>query len=215
MMWLLRLAALVFCLQLAGLAGVVGQEAQCVPVDAPDYGTCAGLDGDCCNLWLLECNLACSSMLLPSPAEISADQVQAFSCRGQTIQYKCKCDGAACPKSYCASSQCEPDSGSEYSCDLPCSPQEYDVQCPAGKIPRFVKSFPTCPEHTPRYGCKHFHRCEPAGGQSLSLPTPDLSSSQHTPAELNRRGNKNSAARPSCSFALLFVLPLASILTIR
>jgi hypothetical protein len=31
------------------LIGVVeAQEAQCVPVGSPDFGTCAGLDSECC-----------------------------------------------------------------------------------------------------------------------------------------------------------------------
>jgi len=62
----LRLAVLVVCLGMAGR--VDSQTAQCVPVGAPDYGTCAGLDADCCHMWLLECNLACSSLVLPEVA---------------------------------------------------------------------------------------------------------------------------------------------------
>lgn len=193
---------LIGCLQLLARAGA--QHAQCVPVNAPDFGTCAGLDSDCCKLWLLECNLACSSMLLPAE-DIPADQVQDFECRGQNLKYKCGCEGDACPKRYCASSQCEQERGGGYACDLPCSPQEADVQCPAGQIPRFVKSFPTCPQHTPRYACKHFDRCERRGGEQLSLP-PAAPSSPVVDATVFRRDQNGAAhrgARPGSA-----VLPL-------
>lgn len=152
-------------------------------------------------------------MLLPDPASMPGDQVQEFSCRGQTVKYMCKCEGDACPQSYCASSQCQGESSAAFSCDLPCTPQEYDVQCPHGKIPRFVKSFPTCPEHTPRYACKHFDRCEAGEGQRLSLPA-DLS----VPAppatfdsSVGNRRDKNSAARARPTVALL-ALPLLALL---
>lgn len=203
-----RLAlALVGCLQLLARAGSAGaQQAQCVPVGAPDFGTCAGLDSDCCKLWLLECNLACSSMLLPAE-DIPADQVQKFECRGQTLKYTCRCEGDACPKSYCASSQCEQHSGGDYACDLPCSPQEYDVQCPVGQIPRFVKSFPTCPQHTPRYACTHFDRCERRGGEVLSL---SASSGMEPVVEApGFRRDPHSAAHRSARSGMLLSLVLA------
>ena len=195
---------LIGCLQLLARAGA--QHAQCVPVNAPDFGTCAGLDSDCCKLWLLECNLACSSMLLPAE-DIPADQVQDFECRGQTLKYKCGCEGDACPKSYCASSQCKQEPGGGYACDLPCSPQEADVQCPADQIPRFVKSFPTCPQHTPRYACKHFDRCERRGGEQLSLPPAAPSSPvvDVTGFRRDHHGAAHHGARPG-SAALSLVL---------
>ena len=210
----IKIVVVLVLFQLAGLADRVGgQEAQCVPVNAPDYGTCAGLDSDCCSLWLMECSAACSSMLLPDPAAIPADQEQKFSCRGQTITYKCKCSGDTCPKSYCASSQCLPESGNEYSCDLPCSPQDADVLCPAGKIPRFVKSFPTCPEHTPRYSCQRFNRCESAKGQALNLPNSVDS------APNDGRRSKNSTGRVTTllngSGALPVLISLFAVLAAR
>lgn len=197
--------ALIGCLQLLARAGA--QHAQCVPVNAPDFGTCAGLDSECCKLWLLECNLSCNSLLLPAEEMKGLNEVQAFECRGQTLKYKCGCEGDACPKSYCASSQCEQERGGGYQCDLSCSPKEADVQCPAGQIPRFVKSFPTCPQHTLRYACRHFDRCEPRGGEELSLP-PEAAPSAPVVDAAGFRRDRNSAAHcaPRPGYAMLPLL---------
>lgn len=207
--WTLMLAVLIGA-SLGG--GVRGQTAQRVPVGAPDYGTCAGLDEDCCHLWLLECNLACHSLVLPETPAVPADQVQTFACRGQQLKYTCKCEGESCPKKYCGASQCQEQGDGEYFCDLACTPEEVDVQCPVGKFPRFVKSFPTCPEHTPRYKCKHFDKCEPKGGQSLSLPPPVIEPASAAAVSSERR-NKNSGARPAASAALLVALPFLALLS--
>ena len=65
---------------------------------AGDFGTCAGLNAECCKLWLLECDLRC---------EGAADQQKlAFECGGLKLRYECKCEGEGCPTSYCAASQC-------------------------------------------------------------------------------------------------------------
>ena len=207
-------ATLVVVLQLVqGADGAEGQVARCVPVGAPDYGTCAGLDGDCCNLWLLECDLTCSNLVLGDAAEIPADKVQEFSCSGQTVKYACQCEGDACPPSYCSSSQCLQSTQSEYFCDLPCSPKEYDVQCPAGKIPKYVKSFPLCPEHTTRYSCNHFDRCQDAGGQATSLrESRPYSASRFGITQGDEMGiTKNSAAKAAGSAMLLLVLALVAL----
>jgi hypothetical protein len=127
------------------------------------------------------------------------------------VKYMCKCEGDACPQSYCASSQCQGDTSAAFSCDLPCSPQEYDVQCPAGKIPRFVKSFPTCPEHTPRYACKHFDRCEAGEGQRVSLSAGRRPPAPPTFARTGDRRDKSSSARARPTVALL-ALPLLALL---
>jgi len=140
--------------------------------------------------------------------------LQAVAARVQPgmLQHAAACGGHpshACPKSYCASSQCEQERGG-YPCDLPCSPQEADVQCPAGQIPRFIKSFPTCPQHTPRYACKHFDRCERRGGEQLSLP-PAAPSSPVVDATGFRRDQNGAAhrdARPGSA-----VLPLVLVWT--
>ena len=145
---------------------------------------------------------------------VPADQVQEFACRGQTVKYMCKCEGNACPKKYCGASQCEQQSEDEYFCDMTCSPTESAVQCPAGKIPRFVKSFPTCPEHTPRYKCRHFDKCESAGGRSLSLPPPVMQPAVSFPAveTVTDRRTKNNNAVPAASSSFVLALPLCVVL---
>ena len=190
----------------------------CVPVNAPDYGTCAGLDGDCCDLWMLDCALGCGNDALgvQENASSAAGLPRKFSCRGQTVQYTCKCEGDECPSSYCESSQCLQSNGSEYSCDLECSPQENDVLCPEGKIPRFAKSFPTCPQHTKRYACKHFTGCQSVQGQSLVLPAAPAHPTGPAPRGMTRglRRDKSRASRlhgsASTSLMLVGSLLLAS-----
>ena len=164
--------------------------------------------------WLLECDLACSSMLLPD-VPVPSSQVQEFSCRGQTVKYMCKCEGDACPRSYCASSQCQPDGSAGFSCDLPCSPQENHVQCPEGKIPRYIKSFPLCPEHTPRYACKHFDRCESGEGQRLSLPADFSAPAPAAFASVGARREKKNAAGLAAPARVAFVLPVVVFLAAR
>mmetsp|Transcript_24888 Transcript_24888/g.56177 ORF Transcript_24888/g.56177 Transcript_24888/m.56177 type:complete len:203 (-) Transcript_24888:163-771(-) len=172
------------------LPWVVGWK--CIPENSPDFGTCAGLDKECCEQWLLECDLQCSSMVLPS-SNVDTQGLRNFSCKNLDLKYRCQCEGSDCPQTYCASSQCYAVSNGD-ECSAPCSPQVTDPDCPKGTFAVFKKSYPFCPQNSQRFSCEHFDRCEPYGGEGLH--TSDLKVDKGEGTNINKRFlTRNSASK--------------------
>jgi len=141
--------------------GAENPTAQCVVEGAGDFGTCGGLNEECCKLWLLECDLRCDG----APPQQKLD----FECGGLKLKYSCECSGDSCPNSYCAASECPDEAASgggpvheeDIDCSLhTCTARPYEVSCPEGQYARFVTSFPSCPIGSPRSQCRHFERCD-------------------------------------------------------
>jgi len=167
--------------------------AKCVVEGAGDYGTCAGLNAECCKLWLLECDQRC---------EGAADQQKlAFECGGLKLKYQCGCSGDACPESYCAASECPSQAGDgtgtvdeKVDCSLPtCTAQPYEVSCPKGQYPRFAPSFPACPIGSARSECRHFEFCDAKEDMEVG----------YTPRKHYRRSPDRNAARRVVSGGLV------------
>mmetsp|Transcript_4704 Transcript_4704/g.17086 ORF Transcript_4704/g.17086 Transcript_4704/m.17086 type:complete len:202 (+) Transcript_4704:218-823(+) len=198
-----RAAALLLVVQLSAAW-------KCIPENSPDFGTCAGLDKECCEQWLLECDLQCSSMVQP-PVSINTQEVRNFSCKDLELKYRCQCEGSDCPNTYCASSQCySVASGDE--CSAPCSPKVTEPNCPQGTFAVFKKSYPFCPQNSVRFSCEHFDRCEPYGGEGVHTLELKGGTSQGPDKRLLSR--KNGASTQRGSGLLLMVMTFICYLAI-